>query len=369
METDDQAGARRHAMWTAWEVTVRTLGALFLAYIFVVVLMTASAQSLVMTKLGQRDYTSSYATLAAADAAGQSYNEQARAAAAAQHQASYLKDNADQASDTFADLAAPLKTLMTSLRAQALCDLPDPAAEYAVRPGTVQPILDQIRQCGADDHMPARLKAEAADQLGRSPELIKAGADWTSAFNASTRAGNDAAAAQAEAARLEAVRDSAKDLREPFAPIAVLKDRMILGGGALVQFPPPMMQILIAFFSGTFGALLVALVLIVYPNAELGLTKPGGNYGERVLLGGLIAVCVYIVLGGGTAVLGSTNAFADGTANYRAFSAIGVLAGMFSDRVAQWLSGRANVFYGDSGPLGKSGDKPKPGDPQPAQKV
>ena len=52
-----------------------------------------------------------------------------------------------------------------------------------------------------------------------------------------------------------------------------------------------------------------------------------------------------VVLGGGTAVLGTSGGFGDGEANFLAFCAIGILAGMFSDRVAQWLSGRADAFF------------------------
>jgi hypothetical protein len=43
-------------------------------------------------------------------------------------------------------------------------------------------------------------------------------------------------------------------------------------------------------------------------------------------------------------VLGSNDPV-QGTANSMAFCAIAILAGMFSDRVAAWLSARADSFF------------------------
>jgi hypothetical protein len=111
----------------------------------------------------------------------------------------------------------------------------------------------------------------------------------------------------------------------------------------LTALPPSVTQILLAFVSGMFGALLVTLILIVYPNFQL--TRVQESYGPRILLGGLIALCVFVVLGGGTAVLGTASAFANGEANFLAFCAICILSGMFSDRAAAWLSERAATFF------------------------
>ncbi|MFL6859044.1 MAG: hypothetical protein ACJ8EB_14225 [Allosphingosinicella sp.] len=115
----------------------------------------------------------------------------------------------------------------------------------------------------------------------------------------------------------------------------------------LVDFPPPVLQLLLAASAGAFGALLITLILLVYPKTDLKFSSSGGFW-ERIMLGGFIAVCVYIVLLGGTAVLG-TASFDQGGANYMTFCAISVLAGMFSDRVAHWLSSRADMFFKDEG--------------------
>jgi hypothetical protein len=129
--------------------------------------------------------------------------------------------------------------------------------------------------------------------------------------------------------------------------IASFRDADVLRGFALtrwlVDFPPPVLQLLLSASAGAFGALLITLILLVYPKTDLNFSSSGGFW-ERIMLGGFIAVCVYIVLLGGTAVLG-TASFDQAGANYMTFCAISVLAGMFSDRVAHWLSSRADLFF------------------------
>lgn len=126
----------------------------------------------------------------------------------------------------------------------------------------------------------------------------------------------------------------------------------------LVDFPPPVLQLLLAASAGAFGALLITLILLVYPKTELKFSTSSGFW-ERIMLGGFIAVCVYIVLLGGSAVLG-TASFDQGGANYMTFCAISVLAGMFSDRVAFWLSNRADMFFKEEAADDPRGDPPNP---------
>jgi hypothetical protein len=144
--------------------------------------------------------------------------------------------------------------------------------------------------------------------------------------------------------------------------IASFRDADVLRGffltGWLVAFPPPVLQLLLAASAGAFGALLITLILLVYPKTDLKFSTSGGFW-ERIMLGGFIAVCVYIVLLGGTAVLG-TASFDQGGANYMTFCAISVLAGMFSDRVAHWLSSRADLFFKDEGAAHPPEDRPEP---------
>jgi hypothetical protein len=116
------------------------------------------------------------------------------------------------------------------------------------------------------------------------------------------------------------------------------------GGGMVANFPPTLLQIVLTFVSGLFGALLVTLVLIVYPGNQI-MTVADARPVTRTFLGGFIALCVYIVLLGGSAVLGSAASESGAGDNYMAFAGIGILAGMFSDRVAGWLSKRADEFF------------------------
>ena len=134
-----------------------------------------------------------------------------------------------------------------------------------------------------------------------------------------------------------------------FGDFELLRQSWMAAGGLFEGFPPATLQILLAFMSGAFGALLIAQILIVYPENQLGLTK-GEGFEARIGLGGMVAVCVYIILGSGAVLLGDSSSL-EGDANVMTFAGVGVLAGMFSDRVAAWLSERANFFFE---PRGKS---------------
>lgn len=136
-------------------------------------------------------------------------------------------------------------------------------------------------------------------------------------------------------------------LRSAFEEMRVLRRGWLPGAALLVYFPPSLVQILLAFVSGLFGALLITLVLAVYPNRTVKFAG-GEGFGARILLGGLIAVGVFIVLRGGVSVLGTPTELSTAPSNVMTFSALGILAGMFSDRVALWLSDKAEIFFAKS---------------------
>jgi hypothetical protein len=125
--------------------------------------------------------------------------------------------------------------------------------------------------------------------------------------------------------------------------IVVLLDHSFIGAFGLTWIPPALMQILLCFLSGLFGALLITLVLLVYPNNELSFAR-SNSFWNRILLGGLIAVGVFVMIAGGVAVLGSSEAILNGQNNFLSFCAIGMLAGGFSDRFAKWLSDNATMM-------------------------
>jgi hypothetical protein len=138
------------------------------------------------------------------------------------------------------------------------------------------------------------------------------------------------------------------DVEQAFAETRALDGSWYLLYANVESFLPFIVQLWLALVSGMFGALLVALIIMVYPKNSEGFTRTEGFY-ARVIVGGLISICVYLVLGSGSAVLGSGGTMDVSSTNVMAFCAIGVLAGMFSDRVAFWLSQRAGSFFGKGG--------------------
>ncbi len=211
------------------------------------------------------------------------------------------------------------------------------------KPGQIHAAIMLMRQCqdALDPLVPQ--KDQATNFFARAELLIKNGAeadrlarriDWTAK----------------QLARIEATirgRDKRLEnllpLRAGFSELASVRERWMVN--KIADLPPSAVQMLLALSSGMFGSLLLTLVLIVYPKNDFSFTEIKGGLGARIGLGGLIAMCVFVVLGGGSAVLGASTAFSDGTANFYAFCAVGILAGMFSDRVAKWLSDRANIFF------------------------
>lgn len=146
-------------------------------------------------------------------------------------------------------------------------------------------------------------------------------------------------------AQMKADQDTATQAKQvsDTMQIVTLLDESFVGWLGLTSVPPALMQILLCFFSGLFGALLITLVLLVYPNNGLSFAQTN-SFWNRILLGGLIAVGVYVVMAGGVAVLGSSEGAANGQHNFLSFAALGMLAGGFSDKFAQWLSDNATML-------------------------
>jgi hypothetical protein len=107
---------------------------------------------------------------------------------------------------------------------------------------------------------------------------------------------------------------------------------------------------MLATVSGLFGALLITLILFVYPDNRYKFTRTKSYFG-RILLGGLIALGVFVLMFSGVAVLAGPDS--SGSAqNLIAYGGIGILAGMFSDQAAGWLSDRS-MFKPDGDSAGR----------------
>ncbi|HYJ82602.1 MAG TPA: hypothetical protein VEW26_07165, partial [Allosphingosinicella sp.] len=123
------------------------------------------------------------------------------------------------------------------------------------------------------------------------------------------------------------------------AVLSVFEDSQWPLAKQLVYVPPALTGIILATASGLFGALLITLILFVYPDNRYKFTRTKSYFG-RILLGGLIALGVFVLMFSGVAVLAGPNA--SGSAqNLIAYGGIGILAGMFSDQAAGWLSDRS----------------------------
>jgi hypothetical protein len=328
----------------------RLVGAFALAYLFMLLLITAWLQTSVSEKLAEvetadgahLDYSSGYALWRAAQ-----QNQDALGTLLKQQRV--LIDKIEEATVAQTRALDAWQSTMEShdLMMRRLAAVPGCEFLRANQPGnlTTESVLSDLRACLDQGRgLSAAQRQTASELLGRADKFRAVDIEYRSKLN-------DAAALQRGldrvtrniAARSRTVPDRVK-ASEAFAEFAAFTDGR-LGGGNFGSLPPAVIQILLAFVSGMFGALLVTLVLVVYPKAELKLSQGGSSIEARIFLGGLIALCVFVVLGGGTAVLGTSQGFGDGDANFLAFCAISILAGMFSDRVAQWLSGRADAFF------------------------
>ena len=193
-------------------------------------------------------------------------------------------------------------------------------------------ILDRLERC--------KVNATAFGALGIEPSIFGKVRGFKREISATeTRMENFEATLesdQAELADVERNINRAKSFENDFSPQKRLAKILPDGLHWIFEIPPSIMPIFLTFVSGIFGSLLVNLILIVYPSNSVGLYH-GQRFLQHVILGGLIATAVYIVIGAGASVLSLSD---DGASpdTYLTFSAIGIFAGMFSDRAAKWLS-------------------------------
>jgi hypothetical protein len=350
----DRNGIRRSAVAVGpwWRRSVRAAAAAFIAYLFVVVLVTASLQAAISGRLGALkqplDYSTAYAMWRESGAIEQAIAaKRDRMSQLATRRRHWERLRAD-ANDRFLGLRSQLRLILRRVANSETCEAARvaPPQTFAGEAAEAAAMLALLRQCAAGPAVAPSVKQEAARFLdGASEPYLEAARGWLTADRNVSDVNSELEAVAGSIPDLEERWRGLQSSRATFSDLGVLQRIWLKPAGVLAELPPPVVQIVLAFVSGLFGALLVTLVLIVYPKTEFDLTSDKARFGARILLGGLISLCVFVVLGGGTAVLGSGNGFAAGDANYLAFCAIGILAGMFSDRVADWLSERANNFF------------------------
>lgn len=316
--------------------TLAVLHVLFAAvivYAFFITLMTASVQQRILPLLPESmDYSRAYLLYTHLPDAADRQKAEAAAAVAAQA-VSAAEQRTDRAGQLFSTKAAAFEPLRHGAAAQA-CG----ASGAAGRVIEDWQALQDCRNLPTDQQEAlARLSNETPSLPRAYNSLALANAELDFAMSRE-RDAQDA---------LKEINDSIRQgaaIKSAFSEVEMLRGYWTAAKGIMAGFPPPMLQIILAFFSGCFGALLIALVLLVYPDYnELALTR-GKGYEARIVLGGLIAVCVYVILGSGAVLLGDAAALSSGKSNVMTLCGVGVLAGMFSDRVAAWLSDRADTF-------------------------
>lgn len=327
--------------WRAfWTWFGASFGACLIAYAFIVVLMTASAQQTVVRALSELepplDYSSALVRLKEA--------ESLRADVVA------AEDQRRRLSANEAQLVAEMGRAKEA--AEAAWARFRPLAQRASRePGCAAPsiapeveIWNAVLQCAREESLSPRLARQvveastAAGAFGPAYTRVRAlNGDLVEATSQLRRA-------EADLGERRTALDKASQVRAAFAELNVIRRTWLFAGGILVDFPPTLMQIILASVAGAFGALLITLVLVVYPKNDLKFVQ-GKGHGARIMLGALISLCVFVVLGAGTTVLGGAEPFDGQGPNVMTFSAVGILAGMFSDRVAGWLSDKAGAFF------------------------
>jgi len=324
--------------WPIWAGLVRGVFSLALAYAFLVVLMTATAQQRVLAGLDttKNDYSSALARV----------------------------EQAEEIEADLADLRASERKILDEEQRRseetAIARMVEweawrafsPVADKLTAANRCGPTTDpdhltvwnHLQQCVGEGGQDARLVAQFEAAANSEPSPPAAYSEMQRAIVLQKGVENRLARVRADIQQAEGQLAESRSLRQVFGELKALRGSWLLGGGAFTGLPPSLMQVVMSFLAGAFGALLITLVLAVYPQSRLTFSS-GDSYYTRILLGGLISVCLYIVLSGGSAILGEARPLEGGRMNVMTFSAVGLLAGMFSDRVALWLSERANLFF------------------------
>lgn len=328
---------------------LRTLFGALIVYLFLVVLIIANAQQHVVGSL--------------ADGVGGetlSYGQAMFRYRAAETLRRSLQDATDQwkKADAAADAERAQFVTIDNQYEPRLQEVQDLAArlknsscafdnDSSLRPIELYRI---IADCGGPNLKP-QLNTQVEQMQARTPAFATLVENWrTQKQNVDTKqALVDQISRQITSLNTQLADPKINDVEQAFAETRALDGSWYLLNANIEAFLPFVVQLWLSLTSGMFGAMLVALIIMVYPDNSQGFTRTEGFY-ARVIVGGLISICVYLVVGSGTAVLGSGSGALDvSSTNVMAFCAVGVLSGMFSDRVAFWLSQRAGSFFGKGG--------------------
>ncbi|MFL6858171.1 MAG: hypothetical protein ACJ8EB_09730 [Allosphingosinicella sp.] len=348
------AQARRWVDWGA-----RAAVAILVTYVFIVVLLVATAQQKVDDALTKEavgyDYSVAVRYYFGRESLKSVVAENSLALKQSTAQLRAANDRLQAANQIVANQAGDLADDLQRLTA-AGC--PAPAApETAPTPAELIGMAVATQHCAAERGQanPA-IPAIATDVLAGQRAVQKSLDDTAGLKRDADDIQDRLDLLQAERNTIDKQLETAARSGDIIAVLKVFEDSKWPLAAELVYVPPALTGIILASVSGLFGALLITLILFVYPDNRYKFTRTKSYYG-RILLGGLIALGVFVLMFSGVAVLAGPNA--SGSAqNLIAYGGIGILAGMFSDQAAGWLSDRS-VFKPDA----EGGNPPAPDAP------
>ena len=350
--------AERLLAAAAWWI-LRILFAAVTAYAFIVVMLVATAQQRVDDALAKEKVGYDYSVAVRYFLDSDQLTQRATANSNDLQQAQRERRNADRevqvADRELATQLAILRQLIGTISATCGIAGASPSAsaeELVAAAGTVQDCLASVPE---PNPAAADLKARS-DKLQRSVEA---------ALDNVTDKKNKVEDLDASLKLLQAERDNtqgqiaAAARSKPLLEILrIFENSWWMLNIPLIRMPPALTAIILSSLSEMFGALIVTLVLFVYPDNEFKFAKSASYFG-RIFLGGVIALGVFVVMFSGVAVLAGPQG-AGSAQNLMAYAAIGLLAGMFSDKAAKWLSERPVFSAGGGGSAGAAGRRAAP---------
>jgi hypothetical protein len=344
-------------------VAARIVSAALIAYFFIVVLLVATAQQKVVDGLSDQDVGYDYSVAIDYYFGKTSLKtlrgENSGAIKATTGELRKANDRLADANQRLLEQSADLRGDLGRLAALG-CGTQDFSDDAPSDPAALLAAASASQHCVAEaSDGNARLK-QVSEEVNSAADNVRASLDTVAGINRDIEDHKDhLGLLEDERNAISTQFDTAGKAAGVIAILRVFEDSRWPLASQLVYVPPALMAIILAFASGLFGALLITLVIFVYPDNKFNFTK-SASYGGRILLGGLIALGIFVLLFSGVAVLGGSESNAN-SHNLMAYAAIGILSGMFSDQAAGWLSDRSTFASPGSGPS----SPPPPDDSQP----
>lgn len=326
--------------WLDW--AARALVAILVTYMFIVVLLVATAQQKVDDALTREgvgyDYSVAVRYYFGKESLKNVVGENSQAVKQSTGRLRVANDRLQSANRLLAGEAADLAEDLARLTA-AGCPAP-PAPDSPPTPAELVAMAVATQHCAAERGEANPVIPPVAREVLDGQRAVQKSLDDVAGLKRDADDIQDRLdLLQAERTNIDQQLEAAARSGDIIAVLGVFEDSRWPLARQLVYVPPALTGIILASVAGLFGALLITLILFVYPDNRYQFTRTKSYYG-RILLGGLIALGVFVLMFSGVAVLAGPNA--SGSAqNLIAYGGIGILAGMFSDQAAGWLSDRS----------------------------